>query len=371
MGPLHLRGLRLAATGAACCLLLPRSAHLEAPRCDGGRRRGGGGPREWRAVGLFTSRLHSPPPWRMSANVEAKRPKPPDDGALPCKQRSAWNSRALATPGLAIPRICFRAFHPQSRRAAGTRRDQQQEFFIGGSLELADPSYPSQKAPSAAACITAAPPSAALGGSDLPGAGGCVDSGTGIGGASSGASPPLNKYGFKTVSSGTVKLRLQCLQQVAAPEAASFGCEGAADTAAAGAGGAQRRRAGGDQRQKTRRQREVSLAVVLERARARLEDARAGGGGVALRAGAAVAPPSVRRQPADVAVDEGATVAFSVEASVSRTMPWAQCSRVSARMMSGAIGSLTKSWKESGCAGTPLLARDSCRVRTRQHNSGA
>ncbi len=64
-----------------------------------------------------------------------------------------------------------------------------------------------------------------------------------------------------------------------------------------------------------RQRREVSLAVVLERARARLQEAR--GGDVALREGLVLERPYVRMQPVDMEVDEGATVELTVSAGVS------------------------------------------------------
>ncbi|GBF94402.1 hypothetical protein Rsub_07216 [Raphidocelis subcapitata] len=188
-----------------------------------------------------------------------------------------------ASPGSAAR--CVQTWKP-----LGTRRDRQQEFFIGGSLELADPSYVALKAPSEAA--GGAPLGAILGGGGRGRAGGA---------------PGVNKYGFQTVSSGRVKLRLHCLQQLG--DGAAAAAAAAASSAASPPRGG-RDAGGGPQRPR----RELSLAVVLERARARLEDARAGGGGVVVRPGLAAAPPFVRRQPEDAAVDEGATVQFSVVA---------------------------------------------------------
>jgi hypothetical protein len=183
----------------------------------------------------------------------------------------------------------------------GTRCDQQEAFFIGGSPELADPSTAARPRASEGAdpgAVLARP-------ADRP-----ADGGRGM---------PLNRYGFKTVSSGEVKVRLHCMHQLGADH-------GDDDAAAAGGRDASPQRAaaaaqwvnGGGGNAAARAKKELSLAVVLERARARLEDARAGGGEVAVRAGAAAAAaPFVRRQPADAAVDEGATVQFSVAAGVS------------------------------------------------------
>jgi len=98
------------------------------------------------------------------------------------------------------------------------------------------------------------------------------------------------------------------------------GAAGAEGDGLQGASGLPKAAAGAQQQhhqQQPRSRKELSLAVVLERARARLEDARAGGGDVAVRAGVAAAVPFVRRQPADAAVDEGATVQFSITAGVS------------------------------------------------------
>lgn len=135
--------------------------------------------------------------------------------------------------------------------------------------------------------------------------------GNGSNGGSGGVA--LNKYGFKTQSSGSIKVRLHLLHQLASADAA-------AAAAGEGAGGASSpcKRANSPQRRSPQRARkEVSLAVVLERARARLEDARAGGGEVAVREGVAAAAPFVRRQPEDAGVDEGGTARFSVAAGVS------------------------------------------------------
>ncbi|KAF8069461.1 MKS1 [Scenedesmus sp. PABB004] len=139
----------------------------------------------------------------------------------------------------------------------GTRRDQQAAFFIGGSEELADMAY------------VGVPPGHAGG--------------------------PLNKYGFKTQTSGSV--RVHSVLQTGAP-----------------GGEAPRRAAPGRRAAAAPRQhRELSLAVVLERARSRLQEAR--GGEVAVREGVVSQRPLVTVQPADVAVDEGANAQLSVTAT--------------------------------------------------------
>lgn len=66
---------------------------------------------------------------------------------------------------------------------------------------------------------------------------------------------------------------------------------------------------------RTAGRRQMSLAVVLERARARLMEAR--GGSVAVREGVVAEAPFLRQQPEDVECDEGATVQFEVAAGVS------------------------------------------------------
>eukprot|EP00775_Hariotina_reticulata_P010980 gene10980-11135_t len=108
-------------------------------------------------------------------------------------------------------------------RPLGTRRDQQAAFFIGGSEELADLSYVA-----------------------LPqGHKGRV----------------LNKYGYKTETSGSVKVRIHSIIQAGA-DGGTSPRKTAANRGQAAAAARQRR--------------ELSLAVVLERARSRLQEARGG-----------------------------------------------------------------------------------------------
>lgn len=73
---------------------------------------------------------------------------------------------------------------------------------------------------------------------------------------------------------------------------------------------------GGKRNASAQHRRELSLAMVLERARQRLKDAR--GGDVVVRPGLVAEAPVVRLQPVDVEVQEGAIAKFKIAASVSR-----------------------------------------------------
>ncbi|WIA10234.1 hypothetical protein OEZ85_010434 [Tetradesmus obliquus] len=140
----------------------------------------------------------------------------------------------------------------------GTRRDQQQAFFTGGSEELADMSY-------------AAVPKGHKG-------------------------RVLNKYGYKTRTAGTVKVRVNSVVQ------------------GGSSGGTSPRKAPANKwPANNRRHRELSLAVVLERAHARLREAR--GGEVEVREGVVSQRPAVTVQPADVTVDEGGNAQLSIIAT--------------------------------------------------------
>uniref|UniRef100_A0A383VLW8 Ig-like domain-containing protein n=1 Tax=Tetradesmus obliquus TaxID=3088 RepID=A0A383VLW8_TETOB len=140
----------------------------------------------------------------------------------------------------------------------GTRRDQQQAFFTGGSEELADMSY-------------AAVPKGHKG-------------------------RVLNKYGYKTQTAGTVKVRVNSVVQ------------------GGSSGGTSPRKAPANKwPANNRRHRELSLAVVLERAHARLREAR--GGEVEVREGVVSQRPAVTVQPADVTVDEGGNAQLSIIAT--------------------------------------------------------
>lgn len=137
--------------------------------------------------------------------------------------------------------------------------------------------------------------------------------GGGAGSAGGGGGAFFSRYGFKTEASGSVQVRLHCLHQTGG---AGAGC--GRNGGSSPQKQQQRRRGGGSEGGAQQAQRELSLAVVLERARARLEDARAGGGEVAVRGGVASAAPFVCKQPADAAVDEGGTASFSVVAGVRK-----------------------------------------------------
>ncbi|WIA30296.1 hypothetical protein OEZ86_000384 [Tetradesmus obliquus] len=140
----------------------------------------------------------------------------------------------------------------------GTRRDQQQAFFIGGSEELADMSY-------------AAVPKGHKG-------------------------RVLNKCGYKTQTAGTVKVRVNSVVQ--------GGSSGRTSP---------RKAPANKWPANNRRHRELSLAVVLERAHARLREAR--GGEVEVREGVVSQRPAVTVQPADVTVDEGGNAQLSITAT--------------------------------------------------------
>ena len=135
----------------------------------------------------------------------------------------------------------------------GNARDKLQEFFIGGSKELEDPAY-------------------LLGPSGAEAAGG-AGAGSGIAAGMQGGGRVVNKYGFKTESTGVVKLRWNAVVQ-------SFDVGLGSDKAGAWAGGAPvRASAGGgllgaagaaeSPGARARNRREMSLNEVVARARAR------------------------------------------------------------------------------------------------------
>lgn len=137
----------------------------------------------------------------------------------------------------------------------GNARDKLQEFFIGGSKELEDPAY-------------------LLGPSGAEAAGG-AGAGSGIAAGMQGGGRVVNKYGFKTESTGVVKLRWNAVVQ-------SFDVGLGSDKARAGAGAGGspvRASAGGgllgaagaaeSPGARARNRREMSLNEVVARARAR------------------------------------------------------------------------------------------------------
>lgn len=86
---------------------------------------------------------------------------------------------------------------------------------------------------------------------------------------------------------------------------------------------------------------QLSMAVVLERARARLREAR--GDDVAVREGVVTQQPYIRQQPADVDVDEGMSAEFTTAAGVSTTRVLQGLSSVVALRM-GKVMPLTGLW---------------------------
>ncbi|KXZ49797.1 hypothetical protein GPECTOR_19g248 [Gonium pectorale] len=162
----------------------------------------------------------------------------------------------------------------------GTIRDRQAEFFVGGSSELADLAY--------------------------------LTTPSGFNGRI------LNKYGFKTETIGAVKIRLNTVTQRFIPEA---------EAEALAAGGSPVRRgsplkAAAAAAAAKRNKKDLSLKMVVERARQRLREARGVedvvGGDVAVRAGLVAEAPTIVINPQDAVVEEEGTVRFKV---VARGLP--------------------------------------------------
>ncbi|GIL65137.1 hypothetical protein Vafri_18949, partial [Volvox africanus] len=169
----------------------------------------------------------------------------------------------------------------------GTIRDRQAEFFTGGSPELADLAY--------------------------------VTTPSGFNGKI------LNKFGFKTETIGAIKVRLHTVTQRFNPDATALAgmrrsWGSTADTQGLGGGDG----AGGAAPNKRNlpSKRDLSLKMVVERARQRLREARGTdqlpGGAVAVRPGVVSEAPTIIVHPQDAAVSEDSTVRFKV---VARGLP--------------------------------------------------
>ncbi|KAL6765691.1 ciliary basal body-associated, B9 protein-domain-containing protein [Haematococcus lacustris] len=186
----------------------------------------------------------------------------------------------------------------QCWRPLASLRDQQQEFFIGGSVELQDVNYLERGHMGGGSC----PP---------PPLKHVTSQGQQSGGKGN-ALHLLNKYGLRTETTGVIKVRLHALTQrwdAATEEALQGGAMGREGEAGAGSLTAA---PFATRTPSKRNKRDLSLAAVVERARSRLKDAR--GGDVALRPGVVSAAPGIRRGPQDCRVQEGAMVELRVEA---------------------------------------------------------
>ncbi|KAJ9518573.1 hypothetical protein QJQ45_018610 [Haematococcus lacustris] len=186
----------------------------------------------------------------------------------------------------------------QCWRPLASLRDQQQEFFIGGSVELQDVNYLERGHMGGGSC----PP---------PPLKHATSQGQQSGGKGN-APHLLNKYGLRTETTGVIKVRLHALTQrwdAATEEALQGGAMGREGEAGAGSLTAA---PFATRTPSKRNKRDLSLAAVVERARSRLKDAR--GGDVALRPGVVSAAPGIRRGPQDCRVQEGAMVELRVEA---------------------------------------------------------
>ncbi|MEW5298780.1 MAG: hypothetical protein WDW36_001863 [Sanguina aurantia] len=152
----------------------------------------------------------------------------------------------------------------------GTVRDAHQAFFVGGSPELEDLEY--------------------------------LTTPTGFDGKL------LSKYGFKTQTAGTIKVRFHTITQRFDPDVGS-GPRSPSPPRAASSGGP----ATGDGRATGAAAKHVRRQVnVVYRARARLEEAR--GGEVQLRPGLVCEAPVIRVHPEGLRVGEGGVVKLKVSA---------------------------------------------------------
>ncbi|GAX84925.1 hypothetical protein CEUSTIGMA_g12346.t1 [Chlamydomonas eustigma] len=191
----------------------------------------------------------------------------------------------LSLPGAGRASPASAVHYVHTWRPQSTQRDKLQEFFIGGSKEVDDWSYMLQPF-----------------GSATP------------------QSKVLNKYGFKTETTGVIKVRLHTLFQQFNPDIEpgseknssspgrrqiTFKSAAAAVMLAAGGGA-------GSPGRRNRRD-HMSLEAVVARARSRLKDAR--GGDVVVRPGLLSEVPMIRMDPTPVTIPEGGQVQFKIVAS--------------------------------------------------------
>ncbi|EFJ41998.1 hypothetical protein VOLCADRAFT_119536 [Volvox carteri f. nagariensis] len=148
----------------------------------------------------------------------------------------------------------------------GTIRDRQAEFFVGGSPELADLAY--------------------------------LTTPTGFNGKI------LNKYGFKTETIGAIKVRLHTVVQRYNPDAAALAelrRSGASPLRGRGGGSATLLGALDTPHLKRNQKKDLSLKMVVERARQRLREARGTdqlpGGDVGVRPGLVSEAPTIVVHP--------------------------------------------------------------------------
>ncbi|KAG1660692.1 hypothetical protein FOA52_015903 [Chlamydomonas sp. UWO 241] len=201
-----------------------------------------------------------------------------------------WVSLAeQAVPGCATHYV--RTWKP-----AGSMSDKLQEFFVGGSRELEDLAY-----------------AMAPHGSDAR---------------------VINKYGFKTETTGVVKVRLHAAIQARDPSAAT-GAPPTRDGSPAQVAQGERRTSGGGgtdggaaaggvqpppplqpttspNRMPVRRV-DPALDAVLARAKSRLRDAR--GGELSIRQGVIADAPAIRLEPGPLSMPEGGMAQFRIAAT--------------------------------------------------------
>ncbi|GMH40514.1 hypothetical protein BSKO_08418 [Bryopsis sp. KO-2023] len=162
-----------------------------------------------------------------------------------------WTPLAGMCPGA-------RTLEINTWKPAGSYRDKFQEYFIGGSLELEDPSYVS-----------------------VP---------RGFSGKN------LNKYGFETESSGKLKVRVNSIVQQKSHQT-------------------ELRRGTSMMEDSLGLPRDTSLSAVVERAKTRLREAR--GGDIEVRRevlAALSSPPVISLEPSDVTATKGKSTKLKIRA---------------------------------------------------------
>lgn len=172
-----------------------------------------------------------------------------DSWDRPTTEGYGWLHFGGNCPGTAVHYV-------QTWRPLWSFLDHQRAFFLGGTPELEDISYPYVPA----------------------GFQGTI----------------LNKYGFQSETSGVVKVRLTSLLQMGNDLAHV------------------QRPVGNRTGTKSPKRQDLSLAVVVERARMRLQEAR--GGPLQVRKGVLHGPPEILQHPQDTVATEGDVVEFKIRA---------------------------------------------------------